>query len=90
MGRENRQTMTQEEGRHPTTTPALNQTHDVQWQMVRVIITNDIVDKAINRTVSYQQVYPENIVLKFFFENILLAMDLIGFEKLFKILGKCT
>jgi hypothetical protein len=62
MGRENGQTTVHEEGTHPTTAPAQNQTNGAQWQMVREIIKNDVVDKANNHIVNYQHVYPEKIV----------------------------
>ncbi len=54
MGREEGQTMAQEEGTHPTMTPAQNQTRGTQWQMVRVIIRNDIADIAIDHICNYQ------------------------------------
>jgi hypothetical protein len=44
MGRENGQTTAQEEGTHPTTAPAQNQTNGTQWQMVGVIINNVVVE----------------------------------------------
>jgi hypothetical protein len=54
MGREEGQTMAQEEGTHPTMILAWNQTHGTQWQMIRVIIRNDIADIAIDHICNYQ------------------------------------